>query len=45
MVISEVGGQHRRQDEWDVQTTGCKIGSSMYCTTQEIQSIFYNSYK
>ena len=32
-------------EEWEVQTLGCKIGSSMYCTTWGIQSIFCNNCK
>ena len=31
--------------EWETQTTGYKIGSKMYCTTQGILPIFCNSCK
>ena len=31
--------------EWEIQTTGYKIGLGMHCTTQEIQPIFCNNCK
>ena len=31
--------------EWKIQSTGCKIGSVIYCTTRGIQLTFCNSYK
>ena len=30
--------------EWEVQTTGCKLGSRLYHTVWEIEPIFCNSY-
>ena len=39
------GGSNIGVGEWEVQTTGCKIGSRMYCTTRGMQPIFSNNCK
>ena len=31
--------------DWEAQTTGCKTGSRMYCTTRGTEPIFCNNCK
>ena len=43
--LPEVGQGNIGFGEGEIQTTGCKIGSRMYCTTRGIQPIFCNNWK
>lgn len=39
-MVTRRGARNKGVGEWDVQTTGCKIDSRMYCTTQEYNKCF-----